>query len=39
MKNELQPSAAHFLLYNRMCGLHTHSTTSGIQYKSYQRFP
>ena len=23
MKNELQPSAAHFLLYKRMCGLHT----------------
>ncbi len=23
MKNELQPFAAHFLLYKRMCGLHT----------------
>ena len=23
MKNELQPSAAHFLLYKQMCGLHT----------------
>ena len=23
MKNELQPSAAHFLLYKRMRGLHT----------------
>ena len=23
MKNELQPSAAHFLLYKLMCGLHT----------------
>ena len=23
MKNELQPSAAHFLLNKRMCGLHT----------------
>lgn len=23
MKNELQPSAAHFLLYNWMCGLPT----------------
>ena len=38
MKNELQPSAAHFLLYNRMW-VYTHSTISGIQYKSYQRFP
>lgn len=38
MKNELQPSAAHFLLYKR-CVVYTHSTISGIQYKSYQRFP
>lgn len=38
MKNELQPSAAHFYFISG-CVVYTHSTISGIQYKSYQRFP